>query len=97
MTVDCGFTNGIDFLFFKNIGTNSQANYNILFNRQFGITTSAGNDTSLEIRQSPSGFITNEDSIQQHSSGFTLMPNTSSTNANISGDTYLFYAIANST
>tara|TARA_B100000212_G_scaffold24145_1_gene16054 strand:+ start:1279 stop:3402 length:2124 start_codon:yes stop_codon:yes gene_type:complete len=97
VTVDCGFTNGIDFLFFKNIGTNSQANYNILFNRQFGITTSAGNDTSLQIKQSPGGFITNEDSIQQHSSGFTLMPNTSSTNANISGDTYLFYAIANST
>ena len=94
VTVDCGFTNGIDFLLIQNI---SSADYAHIFNRQLGITTSAGNDTSLEVKQSPGGFITSDDSIQQHSSGFTLMPNVGNSQANINGDTYVFYAIANST
>ena len=81
-------------MYIKNI---SSVDHGHLFNRQFGITTSAGNDTSLEVKLSPGGFHTANDSIQQHSSGFTLMPTIGASQANINGDTYVFYAIANST
>ena len=97
-TIDCGFTNGIDFLITKNITSYDDAH---MYTRELGITTSAGADTTVKIKDGFGSFVTSDDSIQQHNTGFTLMPNVGSningSKANKLGESYVYYAIANST
>lgn len=92
-TIDCGFTNGAKFVLTKNITSSgfvgTQRNW-LLFDSIRGIVS--GNEGYLYLNATSSEQ-TGSDFIDPHSSGFQLT-NAGGNDANASGGTYIFYAIA---
>ena len=84
--IDCGFSNGVKFLFIKNT-TVSSTDW-LVFDIVRGIAT--GNDSRLYINLTDSQN-TGNDYVDPYSSGFEL---TANAEVNYSGSTYVFYAIA---
>ena len=89
LTVDCGFTSGARFVLFRNI-TATNGDWTLADTAR-GIVS--GNDSALDINNT-SAAITNEDFIDPHSSGFTVVNASGFVDSNTNGHTYLFYAIA---
>jgi|TARA_R100000030_G_scaffold43461_1_gene32821 hypothetical protein len=91
-TIDCGFSNGARFVLVKNTKSsgfvNSQRPW-VLFDSTRGIVS--GNDPYLLL--SENNAASNADWIDPHSSGFQLT-GTGGNDANASGGTYVFLAIA---
>ena len=90
VTVDCGFSNGIDQVIIKKLSSTGEW---FIFNRKLGITTSAGNDGVFSYNSSPALLATSGDMIEQTTSGFKITGNSPAA-VNASSATYLFYAIA---
>jgi hypothetical protein len=86
-TIDCGFSSGARFVLIKGLTTGSQWE---LWDTKRGI--SSGNDSRLNLNNA-NGAVTTDDSLDPHSSGF-IVNQVSATNVNLSGETYIFYAIA---
>jgi len=90
VTVNCGFTNGIEFVMIKR--ADSSGNWTI-FDRVRGINTSA-NDVRLTT-QTTNAYSTIHDEIEQTTNGFKIFANISAGgNLNVNGGHYIFYAIA---
>lgn len=91
LTVDCGFSSGSRFVLIKR--TDAQGNW-LLFDVERGITTTS-DDGVLELNTGNQSYTENnyasQNLISPANSGF-LVPNNNRTN--VSGGTYLFYAIA---
>ena len=87
--VDCGFSSGARFVLVKRVNEGYSSDWYI-WDSVRGIVS--GNDPYL-LTNSASAQVTNTDYIDPLNSGFTVTSNGSST-VNISGGTYLFYAIA---
>jgi hypothetical protein len=89
--IDCGFSSGARFVLIKRTttGTNYNSNW-LVWDAVRGIVS--GNDPLLYLTGTQSE-ITDEDFIDPYSSGFTILDNGTS-GANVSGATYIFYAIA---
>ena len=89
LTVDCGFTSGARFVLFRNI-TTSNGDWTVA---DTGRGMVSGNDRALNLNDT-SAEITDEDFIDPHSSGFTVVNASGYVDSNTNGHTYLFYAIA---
>jgi len=89
LTVDCGFTSGARFVLFRNI-TATNGDWTLADTAR-GIVS--GNDRALNLNDT-SAEITDEDFIDPHSSGFTVVNASGYVDSNTNGHTYLFYAIA---
>ena len=90
VTVNCGFTNGIEFVMIKR--ADSSGNWTI-FDRVRGINTSA-NDVRLTT-QTTNAYSTVHDEIEQTTNGFKIFANINAGgNLNVNGGHYIFYAIA---
>jgi hypothetical protein len=87
--IDCGFTNGAKFVLIKR---SSAVGGWYLFDTTQGIVS--GNDPFIALNTSGAAQTTNVDLIDTLSSGFVFNYN-SDWSFNLSGNTYLFYAIAN--
>jgi len=87
--IDCGFTNGAKFVLIKR--TSGPGGW-YLFDTTQGIVS--GNDPFIALNTSGAAQTTNVDLIDTLSSGFVFNYN-SDWSFNLSGNTYLFYAIAN--
>jgi hypothetical protein len=87
--IDCGFTSGARFVIIK--AATGEANNWFLFDTERGIV--AGNDSGLKIdRPNAANSL---DYIDPHNSGFIVGAASNTVNAvNVSGVTYIFYAIA---
>lgn len=85
--IDCGFTNGARFVLIK--CTSSVGNWWV-FDTARGIN--AGNDPMLKWDRDQAEINNSYDEIDYHSSGFIV--NYSAGEVNISGEDYIFYAIA---
>ena len=90
VTVDCGFSNGVDQVIIKKLSGTGEW---FIFNRKIGITTSAGNDGVFSYNSSPALLATSGDMIEQTTSGFKITGDSPAA-VNASSATYLFYAIA---
>ena len=88
VTVNCGFTNGIEFVMIKR--ADSSGNWTI-FDRVRGINTSA-NDVRLTT-QTTNAYSTVHDEIEQTTNGFKIFANAGG-NLNVNNGHYIFYAIA---
>ena len=86
-TINCGFSAGARFILIKR--TNAAGNWYV-WDSLKGIV--AGNDPHFQLNTTAVD-VTNDDSVDPHSSGFIVNQN-SSTNINVSSGTYIFYAIA---
>ena len=87
-TIDCGFSSGARFILVKRVNFSTGDWY--IWDTERGIV--AGNDPHLSLN-STAAEVTTDDSIDPVSSGFAVNQ-VSATNINVSGSTYLFYAIA---
>ena len=85
-TINCGFSAGARFVLIKR--TNATGNW-MLFDSARGIVS--GNDPYVYL-DSGSAQITAEDAVDPHNSGFII--NQTDGDQNVSGSTYIFYAIA---
>ena len=85
-TINCGFSAGARFVLIKR--TNATGNW-MVFDTARGIV--AGDDPYFYL-DSTSAHITDEDAVDPHSSGFII--NQTNGDQNVSGSTYIFYAIA---
>ena len=85
-TINCGFSAGARFVLIKRI--NASGNW-MLFDSVQGIVS--GNDPYLYL-DSTSAQVTAEDAVDPHNSGFII--NQTNGDQNVSGGTYIFYAIA---
>jgi len=85
-TINCGFSAGARFVLIKR--TNATGSW-MVFDTARGIV--AGNDPYFYL-DSSSAHITDEDAVDPHSSGFII--NQTNGDQNVSGSTYIFYAIA---
>jgi hypothetical protein len=85
-TIDCGFSSGARFVLIKGLTTGSHWE---LWDTKRGI--SAGVDSHLNLNNAnPQAY---DDSLDPHNSGF-IVNQVSTTNVNVSSQTYIFYAIA---
>ena len=88
--INCGFTSGARFVIIK--AATGEANNWFMFDTERGIV--AGNDSVLKIDR-PNAATSTVDYIDPHNSGFIVGAASNSVNAvNVSGVTYIFYAIA---
>jgi len=88
--IDCGFTSGARFVIIK--AATGEANNWFLFDTERGIV--AGNDSRLFVNLSSAAAV-NADYIDPHNSGFIVGAASNTVNAvNVSGVTYIFYAVA---
>jgi hypothetical protein len=87
-TIDCGFTSGARFVLVKRTSPSGDWRY---FDTKRGIV--AGNDTSAKFNATAGGYRTGVDDIDPDSSGF-IINETGTSNLNVSGASYIFYAIA---
>ena len=89
-TISCGFSAGSRFILIKRTdGTNPAGDW-YYWDSARGIV--AGNDPHASFNTS-AAQVTNDDSVDPHSSGF-IVNQVSATNINVSSGTYIFYAIA---
>ena len=88
VTVNCGFTNGIEFVMIKR--ADSSGHWTI-FDRVRGINTSAA-DVRLTT-QTSNAYSTVDDEIEQTTNGFKIFANAGG-NLNVNNGHYIFYAIA---
>jgi hypothetical protein len=88
ITVDCGFTNGTQYLLVKS--ATSTANWYV-WDSARGIV--AGNDPYIRLDVS-NPETTGEDVVDTDSSGFVVASTAPSGTINNSGETYIFYAVA---
>jgi hypothetical protein len=88
LNVDCGFSNGARFILIKR--ATGTASYWAVFDSVRGIVS--GNDPFLRLNDT-NAETTSIDAIDPYSAGFTVATDFSFLNN--SGDTYVFYAIAN--
>jgi len=85
--IDCGFSNGAQFVILKNItGVGDW----VVVDSQRGITS--GTDPFLEFNESIQEQT--DDCVSANSSGFNVIQSVFNTNINAAGNTYIFYAIA---
>jgi len=85
--IDCGFSNGAQFVILKNItGVGDW----VVVDSQRGITS--GIDPFLEFNESIQEQ--SDDCVSANSSGFNVIQSVFNTNINAAGNTYIFYAIA---
>jgi hypothetical protein len=93
VTVDCGFSSGVDFILIKRLDYNGE--WYIFDRKNTGINV--GNDGAYSWLSSTNTDITYNvtggDMVEQTTAGFKVMGNSPAT-INVSGATYLFYAIA---
>ena len=93
VTVDCGFSSGVDFILIKRLDNNGE--WYIFDRKNTGINV--GNDGAYSWLSSTNTDITYNvtggDMVEQTTAGFKVMGNSPAT-INVSGATYLFYAIA---
>ena len=87
-TIPCGFSAGARFILIRRRDLNSSEWF--YWDSARGIV--AGNDPHLYLNGSVAQ-VTNDDSVDPHSSGF-IVNQVSATNINVSSGTYIFYAIA---
>jgi hypothetical protein len=88
--IDCGFTSGARFVMIKSV--DGEANNWFMFDTERGIV--AGFDSRLFLNLSSAATV-NADYIDPHNSGFIVGVASNTVNAvNVSGVTYMFYAIA---
>ena len=87
-TIDCGFSSGARFILVKRVNFSTGDWY--VWDTERGVV--AGNDPHLSLN-STAAEVTTDDSIDPVSSGFAVNQ-VSATNINVSGSTYIFYAIA---
>ena len=85
-TIDCGFSSGARFVLIKGLTTGSHWE---LWDTKRGI--SSGNDSHLNLNNANAQAY--DDSLDPHNSGF-IVNQVSTTNVNLSSETYIFYAIA---
>jgi len=86
-TIDCGFSNGSRFILIKRTSTSGAW---FVFDTVRGIVS--GTEPHLTLN-SNAAEVSGNDSIDPHSSGFTVVQN-GTTEINSIGQTYIFYAIA---
>jgi hypothetical protein len=88
-TIDCGFSSGARFVLIKR--SDSSGDWN-MYDTERGIV--AGNDSRLSLNTTDAEDTSN-DRVDAYSSGFTVnYIATGTSDSNISGATYIFYAIA---
>ena len=85
--IDCGFSNGARFVMVKRISGAAGPWWN--WNTVSGLV--AGNDNGMQFNADPQ--YNDVDSIDPYSGGFNIVQN-GNVNANVSGASYLFYAVA---
>ena len=86
-TIPCGFSAGSRFILIKRTDTNGDW---YVWDSLNGIV--AGNDPHFSLNTT-AAHVTTDDSVDPHNSGF-IVNQVSATNINVSGGTYIFYAIA---
>lgn len=89
INVDCGFSNGASWVMVKCF---SHAGSWQMYNTAFGNGIASGNDSFTEM-EGAGGIQSSQDRIDPYSAGFTV-PSTAGGDMNLSGRTYIFYAIA---
>ena len=89
-TIDCGFSNGPKFVLIKRSSHGGADDGWYVFDTTRGLQSGA--DTRIRL-DNTSGEYTGIDDIDPHSSGFKLM-SLGGSDLNISGSTYIFYAVA---
>jgi phosphoserine aminotransferase len=89
INVDCGFSNGASWVMVK---CSSHAGSWQMYNTAFGNGIASGNDSFTEM-EGAGGIQSSQDRIDPYSAGFTV-PSTAGGDMNLSGRTYIFYAIA---
>ena len=85
--IDCGFSNGAQFVILKNITGIGDW---VVVDSQRGITS--GTDPFLEFNVTVQEQ--SDDCVSANSLGFNVIQSVSNTNINATGNTYIFYAIA---
>ena len=86
-TINCGFSAGSRFILIKRTNTNGDWYF---WDSVRGINS--GNEPRLSLNTNATQ-VTNNDSVNPHNSGFNVNQ-VAETNLNVSGSTYIFYAIA---
>lgn len=90
--IDCGFSNGVKFLLIKRItGTINYSGKFYYFTQNGGINS--GNDLIRALSDNTT-YITDEDAVDQTTTGFRVDGSSGTANLNQSGDKYIFYAVA---
>jgi len=89
INVDCGFSNGASWVMVK---CSSHAGSWQMYNTAFGNGIASGNDSFTEM-ESAGGISSSQDRIDPYSAGFSV-PAGAGGDMNLSGRTYIFYAIA---